>query len=61
MKFKAMNGSFGNNWELAMETFEIPFSDLSNLGNFEWSSLRLVFDQSSKGVIAVDNIGYRNK
>ncbi|WP_157608497.1 alpha/beta hydrolase [Roseivirga seohaensis] len=61
MKFKAMNVSFGNNWELAMETFEIPFSEFSDLGNFEWSSLRLVFDQSSKGVIAVDNIGYRDK
>ena len=60
MKIDKMNSSFGGNWELAMETISIPLSDhLKKEVRIKGINFR--FDKTKKGLIALDNIGYRNK
>jgi hypothetical protein len=60
MKIDKMNTGLGNNWELAIETIEIPMKSFNNQPNLTFRSIELVFDQSPKGVIAIDKIGIRN-
>lgn len=59
MKISKMNSRLGSDWELATETFEIPFNAFSTDPSFACTAIELVFDQSRKGVIAVDKIGIR--
>lgn len=59
MKIGKMNSRLGSDWELAMETFEIPFNAFSTDPSFACTAIELVFDQSPKGVIAVDKVGIR--
>ena len=59
MKISKMNTRLGSDWELATETFEIPFNAFSTDPSFACTAIELVFDQSPKGVIAVDKIGIR--
>ncbi|MFT6969883.1 MAG: hypothetical protein ACJAXX_000446 [Roseivirga sp.] len=59
MKIDKMSSRLGDNWELAMETFEIPFDSFSADPALSYSAIELVFDQSPKGVIAIDKIGLR--
>jgi len=59
MKLRGMNGGFGNQWELNMETAALPFNITTD--NDVWlKQLRIHFDQSPKGIIALDNIGLRS-
>lgn len=58
MKLKQMNGSFGTTWELNMETVALPIDFVSD--ELFLKKLRFKFDNSSKGLIALDNIGLRN-
>jgi hypothetical protein len=60
MKIGKMNSRLGSDWELAMETFEIPFNAFSTDPSFACTAIELVFDKSPKGVIAVDKMGVRN-
>lgn len=57
MKIPALNGSFGDLWELNMETVALPLDSLPE--EFYVKKLRFNFDQSPKGVVALDNIGIR--
>jgi hypothetical protein len=59
MKIGKMNTRLGSDWELAIETFEIPFNAFSTDPSFACTAIELVFDQSPKGVIAVDKMGIR--
>lgn len=58
MKLDKMNGSFGGNWEIAMETVSIPVNNLSS-DTVSISSIQFVFDKTDQGLIALDNIGFR--
>ena len=58
MKLDKMNGSFGGNWEIAMETVSIPLSSFSK-DPVAISSIQFVFDKTDQGLIALDNIGFR--
>jgi len=58
MKLKEMNGSFGDEWELNMETVALPF-DIPENKEVWLKKLQFTFDQSTKGIIALDNIGLR--
>jgi hypothetical protein len=58
MKLDKMNASFGKSWELNMETAAFPLNLTTE--NPVWlKQLRFIFDQSPKGQIALDNIGFR--
>ena len=58
MKLDEMNGSFGSPWELNMETAALPLNITTE--NDAWlKKLRIHFDQSPKGLVALDNIGFR--
>lgn len=53
---------FGADWEVQLQTFHLPIKDF-NLSNdsFDLSTLKtisLVFDQGTKGVIVIDDIGW---
>lgn len=58
MKLDKMNGSFGGNWELAPETVQIPIHSITNQP-FKVSQIEFLFDKTKKGLIALDNIGFR--
>lgn len=58
MKLDKMNGSFGGNWEIATESVSIPLQSFG-ADSIDVKSIRFIFDQSKKGLIALDNIGFR--
>lgn len=58
MKLDEMNGSFGGNWEIATESVSIPLQSFG-ADSVDVKSIRFIFDQSKKGLIALDNIGFR--
>lgn len=59
MKFPVMNTSFGSDWEVNMETVALPFRSSANKKTY-LKKLRFSFINSSKGMIALDNIGFRH-
>lgn len=52
----------GDDWEVQMQTFHIPLSKFdkgtSGFDSTAINRIQLIFDQSPKGVVVVDNIGY---
>lgn len=58
MKLDQLNDSFGNEWELNMETVAIPMHGIISEERF-LKSIKLTFDKSTKGVVALDDIGVR--
>lgn len=58
MKLEQMNGSFGGNWEIAMESVSIPLTS-SSTEPLSISAIEFVFDKTDQGLIALDNIGFR--
>ena len=58
MKQDKMNGSFGGDWEIATESINIPLAEFG-ADSTVIHSIRFVFDQTKKGLIALDNIGFR--
>jgi len=59
MKLDKMNSNFGKSWELNMETAALPLNLITD--NEVWlKKLRIIFDQSPKGQVALDNIGFRS-
>ena len=58
MKLGKMNSSFGTEWELNMETVAFPLSLPTDKDSY-LKKLRFSFDQSPKGLVAIDNIGLR--
>jgi hypothetical protein len=59
MKLEGMNNSFGGNWEIATESVSIPLSDFG-ADSTTVKSIRFIFNQTEKGLIALDNIGFRH-
>lgn len=58
MKLDKMNGSFGGDWEIATESVSIPLQHFG-ADSTTVQSIRFVFNQTKKGLIALDNIGFR--
>lgn len=58
MKLDKMNGPFGGDWEIATESVSIPLQHFG-ADSASVQSIRFVFDQTKKGLIALDNIGFR--
>lgn len=58
MKLDKMNESFGGDWEIATESVSIPLQSFG-ADSTTVKSVRFVFDQTKKGLIALDNIGFR--
>ncbi len=58
MKLDKMNGSFGGEWEIAMESANLPLTTLDQ-DSVKVSAIEFVFDKTSQGLIALDNIGFR--
>ena len=58
MKLDKMNGSFGGDWEIATESVSIPLERFG-ADSASVQSIRFVFDRTKKGLIALDNIGFR--
>ncbi|UWX56545.1 hypothetical protein NYZ99_10365 [Maribacter litopenaei] len=52
----------GDDWEVQMQTFHIPLSKFdkgtSGFDGTAINKIQLIFDQSPKGIVVVDNIGY---
>lgn len=65
LKTKALSKALGSTWEAALETIEIPLSEFRTQDNgFNLNaiqSIRLIFDQSVKGVVIVDELGLVEK
>lgn len=58
MKLDKMNESFGGDWEIATESVSIPLQSFG-ADSTHVKSIRFIFDQTKKGLIALDNIGFR--
>lgn len=58
MKLDKMNGSFGGNWEIAMESVSIPLASLQE-GSSEIAAIQFIFNKTDQGLIALDNVGFR--
>jgi len=58
MKLDKMNGSFGGEWEIAMESANLPLTTLTQ-DSAHVSVVEFVFDKTSQGLIALDNVGFR--
>lgn len=58
MKLDKMNGSFGGEWEIAMESVNLPLTIL-NQDSVQVSAIEFIFDKTKQGLIALDNIGFR--
>ena len=59
MKLPKMNDSFGSEWELNMETVALPLQ-LPTDKEVYLKKLQFSFDKSPKGMIALDNVGFRS-
>lgn len=54
---------FSNSWEVTTETFAIPFQDFDAEDAFNFTAIErihFIFDQTTKGVIILDEIGFGN-
>lgn len=60
MKLDNMNDSFGGNWEVATESVSIPINSFG-ADSATVKSIRFVFNKTKKGLIALDNIGFREQ
>lgn len=52
---------FSNNWEVTTESFAIPWRDFNTADSFDFNAIEqihFVFDQTTKGVIILDEIGF---
>jgi len=52
---------FSNNWEITTETFAVPFQEFETLDTFNFNAIEhihFIFDQTHKGVIILDEIGF---
>lgn len=58
MKLDKMNGSFGGNWEIAMESVNIPLDNFPE-GRSEITAIQFIFNKTDQGLIALDNVGFR--
>ncbi|OEK00232.1 hypothetical protein BFP97_01315 [Roseivirga sp. 4D4] len=58
MKLDKMNGSFGGEWEIAMESAHLPLKTLRQ-DSVSLTAIEFVFDKTNQGLIALDNIGFR--
>lgn len=58
MKLEKMNGSFGGDWEIAMEGVQIPMGFIEQ-DSVSVTGIQFLFDKTNQGLIALDNIGFR--
>ena len=52
---------FSNSWEVTTETFAIPWREFETIDSFDFNAIeqiQFVFDQTPKGVIILDEIGF---
>lgn len=52
---------FSNSWEVTTETFAIPWREFETIESFDFNAIeqiQFVFDQTPKGVIIIDEIGF---
>lgn len=60
-KEKSVNERYGEEWEVQLESFHIPFSNFdSEIKTEQISSIDLVFDQCNYGVVYIDDLGFDN-